>query len=291
MRSTLRLVNASDPSRACDLCGSTSSEFVLSKNGADYRSCTSCGFIFADCSESEWDEWNEAAFEEMLPGYIERSFAPKKQERYRRRLQRLERYFGQGKLLEIGSNVGGFLHAARESGWSAVGLEPVDVCARYARQEKQLDVRTETAEEANFEPGSFDVLYSSAVFEHLWSPTRTLQRAVEWLRPGGIVFLDTVNWDSYTRERIGASWKLVDPRVHACLYTPRTLSRLCELAGLEVVRLESHRVRLRPNGSPAPRGLARYSEELRKLPLSVASRFNHKGESIAVVAQRPVSKK
>lgn len=107
------------------------------------------------------------------------------------------------------------------------------------------------------------------------------------LRPGGVVLIDTVNWDSYTRRNIGQDWKLIDPRVHLCLYTPETLGRYCREVGLEVVRMHSHGVRFRPNGAPALSGFARVWEEIRKAPWSALSRFTLKGDSIAVLARKP----
>ncbi len=272
--------------RPCDLCGSSDSAFLLAKNDASYRACASCGLVFTDCTEAQWEAWNAEAFEGMHADYVERSYAPRKQRRYDRRLQRLRPWFGEGRLLELGANVGGFLVAARRAGWTATGIEPVEVSARHALEQRGLDVRATTLERAELEPASFDVFYSNAVFEHLWSPTRTLAAAVRLLRPGGVVFMDTVNWDSYTRERLGAGWKLVDPRVHACLFTPATLRSLCERAGLDVLRIASHRVHLRPSGAPPLGGLARRLEELRKLPWSIAARLRLKGESLIVIASK-----
>jgi 2-polyprenyl-3-methyl-5-hydroxy-6-metoxy-1,4-benzoquinol methylase len=271
--------------RPCDLCGCARSAFLLEKNGASYRTCSDCEFVFTDCSETEWEQWNTDAFERMRADYVERSYTAAKQRRYDRRLAGLKPWFGAGRLLEIGANVGGFLYAARRAGWTVTGVEPVEACARFAREQHELDVLPATLERADLEPASFDLIYSNAVFEHLWSPTRTLAAAVRLLRPGGVVFLDTVNWDSYTRERLGARWKLVDPRVHACLYTPTTLRALCERSGLEVVRTRSHRVHLRPNDAPALTGVARRMEELRKLPWSLGARLFSKGESLAVLAR------
>lgn len=255
--------------------------------GGRYLLCASCGFVYADIDEEAWDALNESEFEESLDGYVERSFAPKKLARYRQKLARLEPYRGTGRLLEVGANVGGFLSIARDAGWTTVGVEPVDACARHARDVHGLDVRTSTLEAAGLDGANFDVAYANAVFEHLYDPPRTLAAIVRALRPGGVVFIDTVNYASTTRERIGAGWKLFDPVRHVCLYTPATLKRLCTDVGLEPLALTSHRVRLRPNREGRLRGVARGLEELRKLPLGLAARWRLKGESIAVLARKP----
>jgi SAM-dependent methyltransferase len=278
---------SSAPGRAtCDLCGGVERDTVLDGARGRYLRCHACGFVYADVDRARWERLNEQEFEASLEDYTARSFAPKKQRRYARKLARLEKWRRpDALLLELGANVGGFLHAARGRGWRTLGVEPVVACAARARA-IGLDVRPTTLEAAGLEPASVDAAYANAVLEHLWSPRETMAELARVVRPGGAVYVDTVNHASFTRERLEGRWKLYDPGIHACLYTPATLRRLCEDAGLAVVRTRSHRVRLRPNDAPRARGLAWGLEELRKAPYSLAARFLAKGESIAVLAIR-----
>jgi len=229
---------------------------------------------------------NEEFFSDRVEKYATKCFAPAKQRRYAQRLRVFRRYRELNRLLEVGANVGGLIHCARELGWDAVGVEPVEACARYARDERGLDVRPCVLEEADLPDDSFDAVYSNAVFEHLPSPTRVMAAIARALRPGGVVLIDTVNWASYTREILGADWHLLDPRGHLSLWTPATLRRLCDDAGLDVVRMSSHGVRFRPAGAARLRGFRRFGEEIRKLPLSAMTRLNLKGDSIELLAMK-----
>lgn len=240
----------------------------------------------ADLAPVEFEELNEATFEGRLEDFVERSYDPRRQARYRRRLARLERRVGVGRLLEVGAGVGGFLHAARERGWEAVGLEPVAACAGRAR-ELGLEVRTTRVQHARLEPAHYDVVYAHGVLEHLTEPVAALAAMARALRPGGLAYLDTVNADSYTADRLGVDWQPIDPVLHYCLWTPTTLRLACERGGLEVLRLRSHGVRLRPDSAGRPRGPARAWDELRKLPWSVAARLSLRGENVTVLARRP----
>ncbi|MEM9381925.1 MAG: class I SAM-dependent methyltransferase [Planctomycetota bacterium] len=271
----------------CDHCGATRTREVLRKNGHVYLECQECGLVRADMAPEAFFGLNEETFEGSLDHYAAKSYTPKKQRRYARRLRGLEPHRGAGRLCEVGANVGGFLAAARRAGWNPVGVEPVAACAEWARGNQGLDVRPTTLEDAAFPEGSFDVVYSNAVLEHLTSPRAVLDEIRRVLRPGGVTLCDTVNWASQTRERLGGGWKLADPLIHYHLFTPSTLAGLCEAAGLEVVRLRSHGVRLRPNAAPRLTGAARWVEELRKLPRSARARRDLSGESIAVLARRP----
>jgi hypothetical protein len=102
--------------------------------------------------------------------------------------------------------------------------------------------------------------------------------AYKILRPGGIIYTKTVNWDSYTHEYMGKDWQLLGPRGHLSLFTSVTLPKFCTNAGLEVIAVQSNGVRL-------PRGHA--FGKLKKSFLSPMSRFSKKGDRIIVIARKP----
>lgn len=273
--------------RTCVLCSEEDWQPSWEKDGRRYLCCGGCGFVVADLTPAQFEVLNEQTFEGLLEHYIQRSYEGRRQARYGQRLASLERRVGVGRLLEVGANVGGFLYAARERGWQTVGVEPVEACARWARTERGLDVRIGSIESVHLEAGNYDAAHAHAVLEHLTDPVGALCVIAEALRPGGICWLDTVNAASYSADRLGAGWKLIDPALHYCLWTPATLRMACQRAGLEVLKVRSHGVRLRPNALGRPRGVARGLDELRKLPLSAAARWTLRGESIAVLARRP----
>ncbi|MCA9321208.1 MAG: class I SAM-dependent methyltransferase [Salinibacterium sp.] len=278
-----------DPEFGCDLCGGRENAHLLEKSGASYRQCSCCGLIFSAQTDRDSERINDKYFAEEIAKYAAKHYSHKKQLVYSRKLKLFAPYRKLNRLLEVGANVGGFVHRAKREGWEAFGVEPVAACCDYARDHHDLKMFNALLEEAHLPERSFDAVYSNAVFEHLPSPSRVLEEIKRVLRPGGVVFIDTVNWASYTRENLGARWRLVDPTHHLVLYTPQTLRRYCEKAGLRVIRLATHGVRFRENSRPLPRGMARVADELRKFPLSLATRFNRKGDSIDVLARRPES--
>ena len=113
-----------------------------------------------------------------------------------------------------------------EDGATKTG-EPVAKVAEVGR-ERGLDIRCATLEEAAFPDGTFDVVFSNAVLEHVPSPGAVLRETWRVLRPGGVVYADTVNIGSYTWKWLGPRWKLIDPRAHLGLFTPATLRRHSE---------------------------------------------------------------
>ena len=110
-----------------------------------------------------------------------------------------------------------------------------------------------------------------------------VKTALRVLRPGGVIYICTVNYESYTRELLGAEWKLLMPEAHLSLYTPQTLQRFCTQAGFEVLAVWSSGVR-----DPGRRALPGASA-LRKAALSALSRFTLKGDRIIVLARKPAA--
>jgi 2-polyprenyl-3-methyl-5-hydroxy-6-metoxy-1,4-benzoquinol methylase len=272
----------------CDLCGSESGVRIIEKEGMFYERCSQCGFIYTNPRSADFTSDNTDAFEGHLDKYIARSYTPKIQKLYRRTLQRFASYRSTNRILEIGSNIGGFLFQARQQGWDPIGIEPVAQCAEYGRRHHGLNIISTTLERADLPSNAFDVVYSISVFEHIASPSRILQEVCRILRPGGVIYIDTVNYDSYTQRFVGAAdWDTLSPRVHLSLFTPTTLPKFCEQAGLVVKRVSTHGIRLRSSKGGKLRGVDRLREMALKFPLSVACRFTLKGDSIAILAQKP----
>lgn len=238
--------------------------------------CPDCEFVYTWPESKPAEELNREFYEQAQQRYIDTNYSAKLQRLYAKDLRGLRPWFAGGKLLEIGCNVGGFLHAARQRGWDTTGVEPVEPCAQYAR-DQGLNAITGILEDVNLPENSFDVVYSNAVLEHIPSPSSALAAIARVLKPGGLVYTKTVNFDCYTREQIGLEWKLLAPDGHVSLFNARTLARFNEQAGLEVVRVQSNGVRVH-RGPFAT---------LRKAMLSFLSRRTLKGDRIIVWARKP----
>ena len=268
---------------SCDLCGADDPQQVLSKSGGFYVRCQQCGFVYASPCAADPLAENAEAYQRGMLSCVKGMYLPRRQRGYRHLLRRFSRFRKTNRLLEIGSNVGGFLYAARQAEWEAVGVEPAEVCARYARETHGLQVIATTLEESGLAADTFDVIFSNAVFEHIESPSRTLKAAARVLRPGGVIYICTVNYESYTQELLGAEWQLLAPKEHLSLYTPQTLPRFCTQAGLEILAVRSSGVR-----NPGRRALPGVNA-LRKAALSALSRFTLKGDRIIVLARKPAA--
>lgn len=100
-----------------------------------------------------------------------------------------------GRVLDVGCGMGGAsMHLAKHLGSEIVGLtlSPVQrLWAQFGAWKKGVSRHVRflrlDAEQAEFEPASFDTVWSVECTEHLFNKPAFFQRASGWLRPGGRV--------------------------------------------------------------------------------------------------------
>lgn len=132
-------------------------------------------------------------------------------------LNLIERYAGSlsGKqLLEIGSGYGLLVAIATTLfECDAMGLEPGED-AYFAAHAISLELLKTYALESSrivngfgenipFNPGTFDVVYSSNVLEHVQQPAKVLDEALRVLKPGGIAVIVFPNYGSWWEGHYG----------------------------------------------------------------------------------------
>jgi SAM-dependent methyltransferase len=117
------------------------------------------------------------------------------------------------RVLEIGTGTGAMLHALRERGAEAEGVElRQDLIAEARRWYGDLPIRKVKGTELPFPDGSFDVAVSLDVFEHIPDSDAHLREVSRILKAGGVyliqtpnkwtnVVFETIRWRSFTRFR------------------------------------------------------------------------------------------
>jgi 2-polyprenyl-3-methyl-5-hydroxy-6-metoxy-1,4-benzoquinol methylase len=156
--------------------------------------------------------------------------------RFHELLDRLDAFRSTGRLIDVGSGSGFFLDVARERGWEVHGTEydPVMVESCTARG---FNMRQGPLDPAHYEPGSFDVVTSFEVLEHLVSPQQELSYFHQLLRPGGALYLTTPNFNALSRRISGGAWTIVNYPEHLNYYTPSTIRRALNAAGFRERRI------------------------------------------------------
>jgi 2-polyprenyl-3-methyl-5-hydroxy-6-metoxy-1,4-benzoquinol methylase len=140
------------------------------------------------------------------------------------------------RLLEIGCGTGVFLAKAREHGFDVEGLELSSYAAEFVRS-MGIPVQTKSIEDANFGEGTWDAIVMREVIEHLPHPLESLKTVRRWLKPGGILFMATGNYDCPERKLKGSDWFYFMPEGHLYYFSNRTMQKYLRTAGFSKVRV------------------------------------------------------
>ena len=227
--------------KTCPICGEDASVPFDVKDIPGLCRCGGCGFIFTKRVPAEEDsDLYEESFAEgnIHPTYEKTAnggYYVKNAAKIRALLARLEQFRCTGKLLDVGCSAAFFLSVAKKCGWQGKGVEISRWGAAFSREELGVDVFHGTLQEAAFADGTFDVVFSSHVIEHIGDPLSLVREMTRVLRPGGA--LVTV----VPTQFVSPSWLLArrfvgdPPPKHVSFFDRRSFKNLLRRAGLKPV--------------------------------------------------------
>lgn len=215
------------PPETCPLFGNkTEFSQVKSHDAWDLYRCADCGVLFWWPLKHPGGEYYEVPI--FRSGRL--------QWRHRQFLKNPP--VGSGRLLDVGSGLGTFLAAARKKGFEPWGVDIAEVNVNFSKETHGLtnvfvgDLKS-LAEKPN--APQFDVITMFELIEHVEDPGALLEEVKGVLRPRGFLALSTPN---FNRVRLGRPYWGEDwPPHHFWLWPPRTLARLLESRGFEVLRV------------------------------------------------------
>ncbi len=138
------------------------------------------------------------------------------------------------KLLEIGVGGGEMAAVAKEFLFEVTG---VDIRPAYAEAvSKMLDMPIHAVDFLDFDTNdTYDVICMGDVLEHSTEPVRMLRKAVSLLRPEGVLWISTPNFESAFSRVTGDQSPLWRACEHLNYFCYRTLKAMLESMGTEVV--------------------------------------------------------
>lgn len=217
----------------CLLCGSGGLRTLDRYGHAHLVRCAACGMVFAARlpSDRELDthyaDYGHAWFD-----------SPITRKRYDELLDSFEPHRRHNRLLDFGCGEGFFLEQARARGWEVWGTEYSHRAIELARQ-KQLDVVAAPQALEALEPGSFDVVTAFEVFEHVRDPLAEGEVVAKVLRPDGLLYCTTPNFNSLSRRLVGPRWNVIEYPEHLCYFTGATLRGWLARHGLRAESVRS----------------------------------------------------
>ena len=95
--------------------------------------------------------------------------------------------------LDIGAGIGKAMIAMENAGFNAYGLEPSTPFYERAIKVMGIDphkLNRGMLEEVNYDADSFDFITFSGVLEHLYDADKAICRAMNWLKPFGLIHIE-----------------------------------------------------------------------------------------------------
>lgn len=214
----------------CPLCDAESRSWFELERGLIVR-CTSdecgLGWLVAQPDDATLEKlYDEFYYPEHGGAGVFANSSNAKYEQHYKALDRLVSLRGK-RLLDYGCGAGGFLHIARREGAEAMGIEFDDT----GRQIAARDGLTVVKSLADVDDATFDFIYMNDVIEHLRNPVAELALLRERLRPGGSIFVVTMNMRSVSARLRRARWHIVTNPTHLWFYDETSLSRTLITAG------------------------------------------------------------
>lgn len=208
----------------------------LSEHG-DIVRCSECGMVYNNPQPDPKALLN--IYKEVEdPLYLEESKA--REYTFKRSLAQLHHFIKPpGTLLDVGCYTGAFMQVAAAEGWEVGGVEISTWAADMARKTQKGTVYEGPLDQLSLPSGSFDVITSWDVMEHLPHPSAFLQDTANLLKPGGILAFSTHMVDSWAVRLLGTRYPFFMD-MHLVHFSRATARRILEAQGYELLHIHTH---------------------------------------------------
>jgi 2-polyprenyl-3-methyl-5-hydroxy-6-metoxy-1,4-benzoquinol methylase len=203
----------------CILCNSVEISELKDYERHQLSKCKTCGFVFMSRIPSN-DELHDHY--KLYSYATDRTVSPLTIDSYNKLLDGMEKYRKLNTLIDVGCGKGWFLLEARKRGWDVYGTEfsdeAIKICIENGIKMEKGDLNALT-----FGNVKFDIVFSSEVIEHVNNPVNQFEQMYEILRPGGLLYLTTPNFNCYLRYKYKANYTIIEYPEHLSYYTKSTM--------------------------------------------------------------------
>ena len=149
------------------------------------------------------------------------------------------KFVSNGMALEVGCGTGTYLSFLKYHGWKVNGVDLSPHAAKTAKENFGIDVFLGQLENSPFPDESFDYIHLSHVVEHFFDPLETMKKVRDLLKPNGVVYIEVPNAEGIGAQMSGKYWYGWDAPRHLFMFTPDTLKKILDGAGLNLTKIRT----------------------------------------------------
>ncbi len=158
-------------------------------------------------------------------------------QRHKLRFNFIRKFKKNGSLFDLGAGWGHFMLAGKELGYNVYGIEISEQPYLYCVNDLKLPVDHIDFFRMN-EERKFDIITMWDVLEHIDKAGEFLEKCSRLSAPGGYLFLQVPQIDSFFAKRHKDNWKMMGLD-HVNYFGKETITRILEKHGYEVLEIKS----------------------------------------------------
>lgn len=229
----------------CNYCQSDNYTTVYVKEGFNIVKCKICGLVYVN------PRLTEQAIKQLYDNNYFKGEGFDKSIEYEKEffdkcntidlmdwdLSTLKEFIKEDKeinLLDIGSGMGLFLYKAKKKGFNVKGLELSDYAVNFSLKQG-LSAENNSIYGATLPNNFYNIVSMKEVIEHLPDPKKALQIIYSTLKPKGVLFITTGNYNCPERKLRGKEWFYFMPKGHIYIFNPKTIKNYLKEVGFSKV--------------------------------------------------------
>ncbi|HNW96938.1 MAG TPA: class I SAM-dependent methyltransferase [Bacteroidales bacterium] len=212
--------------------------------------CVCCGLIFPNpfpIPENISDHYNISPEEYWPNEYF--TIPDNHLKNYIEWMNNIRKFDSDSKILDIGAGIGKNMIALKRYGYDAYGIEPSLPFYDRAISKMGIDpdkLQLVSIENCIFQDNMFDAIFFSAVLEHLYNPAEILKKIINWVKPNGLVFIESPSASWLINKLVNKYYKIrgsdyvtnlspMHPPYHLYEFTKKAFELHAEMNNYEVV--------------------------------------------------------
>jgi len=231
----------------CPACGIEHFKLQFDKLGFNYVQCLECDTLFVNPRPTYENLMQIYTDSPSTKFWVEEFFLPMSEARrekiFRPRAQYITEKFPHllnGTIGDIGAGFGVFLEELKKI-WPNANILAIEPSVDMARicKDKGLLVIEATMENVDPHCHQFDLLTAFELLEHLHDPSVFIRKASQLLKPGGYLYLTTLNGLGFDIQLLWERSKSVTPPHHLNFLNPQSIRLLLEITGFTLLEVST----------------------------------------------------